>query len=418
MIALVLSSHPLQAPQYLPDVATIQNQVSEKVDAMNVTTYEQLLQKLKNYEPKMILVLTASLEESAYRWIPEVMGHLNKADQTLFILPKSEMDRYHLQIVIQDILNSHGGSWQSQIRLLGETMSYQEVADHLAGREPETPSTPNSENESGSEEPQDELSLLLGTSSRPEGRKGHVITLTGPGSSGTTSFMLYHVPFLATLNPEMEFLMVDINDDKKDLVAATDSQNYRLSYYKSAFQKKQLKDTDINYHVPYKKLPNLKVISAVQDQYQWTPNEIVMFLNKARKEFDVIFFDMGELVSNSNAKIRLMKESNEVIAVVRPDTFSLNRTLRYMNILEKLHTKVIISHFDSAYVSVSEVEKYLGLPVLGVFPYERGLIPKQQTNDVFEVTKKMQSAFADFKWETELKVKEKKRSLFWLASSN
>lgn len=410
MIALVLSSRPLQAPQYLPETISFQNQAPEKVDPMNVTSYEQLVQKLKGYEPKMILVLSSDLTESAYKWIPEVMSYLTKGDQTLFILPKSEMDYYHLQIVIGELVKEL--QWTGQIRLLGANLTFQEVADQLSGKERDQKkgeSVPNAPDE------MDELSILLGATQRDEGRKGHVVTLTGPGSSGQTTLALYHVPYLAELNPDKEFLMVDINDDKKDLVAATDSQNYRLHYFKPAFQKKSLEEIEMKYHVPYKKLPNLKVISAVQDQHQWSPNEIVMFLEKVRNEFDMIFFDMGELVLTQNAKIRLMMESNEVIVIVRPDSFSLNRTLRYMNVLEKLKSKVLISHYDANYASKSEIEKYLGLPIFGVMPYERGIIPKQTTTDLLQPSKQMQKAFAEYKWEIDVKVSQKKKKL-WIAS--
>ncbi|WP_103108612.1 hypothetical protein [Brevibacillus reuszeri] len=408
MIALVLSSRPLQAKEYLPETASLHRRAPEKVEAMNVTTYEMLLERLQGYEPKIILVVTADMSESAYRWIPEVMNQ-TKADQTLYILPKSQNDQYHLQVVIEELAIE--SNWKGNISLLETNLTFQEVADQLTGFVNPKLSESN-ETEYEHDQEQSELSILLASNEMDDGRSGHVITITGPGSSGATTFTLYHFPFLAKLNPDKEFLIVDINDDKADLVETTGSHHQRLSYSKTAFQRKKLEDIDLKYHIPYKNLPNLKVISAVQDQHKWSPNEIVMFLEKVRKEFDVIIFDMGELTFTSNTKIRLMRESNEVITVVRPDSFSLNRTLQYMKVLERLPTKVIITHFDTSYVSKSEVEKYLGLPVLGVVPYERGLIPKQTTNDLLEPTKKMQKEFATYKWDLELIVATKKRGLF------
>ncbi|MGG4499156.1 hypothetical protein [Brevibacillus reuszeri] len=408
MIALVLSTRPLQAKEYLPETLSVNQRAPEKVDEMNVTTYEMLIQRLREYEPKIILVVTQDMSESAYRWIPEVMGQ-TKTDQTLYILPKSQNDQYHLLVVIEELAKD--SDWQGNISLLDSNLTFQEVADHIIGFvNPQSVESNELINEE--EQEQSELSLLLAQGEKDDGRSGHVITITGPGSSGATTFILYHFPYLAKLNPEKEFLIVDINDDKGDLVETTRSQNHRLSNAKTAFQRKRLQESDLRYHIPYKSLPNLKVISAVQDQHKWSSNEIVMFLEKVKKEFDVIAFDMGELTFTSNAKIRLMRESNEVIAVVRPDSFSLNRTLQYTKVLERLPTKVIITHFDTSYVSKSEVEKYLGLPVLGVVPYERLLIPKQTTSDLFEPTKKMQKEFATYQWDLELIVSLKKRGLF------
>jgi len=155
------------------------------------------------------------------------------------------------------------------------------------------------------------------------------------------------------------------------------------------------------------------VINAVQDQHKWTPNEIVMFLQKVRSEFDVIVFDVGQLRTSSNSQIRLLREADKVSVFVRPDSFSLNRTLSFKNILDKLPSELIITHFDSAYVSKSEIEKYIGLPVMGVVPYERGLIPKQGSTDIMEPSKAIVKDFVSYNWGVELTVAVKKKRLFF-----
>ncbi|MDC0764234.1 hypothetical protein POF51_26295 [Brevibacillus sp. AG] len=411
MIALVLSSRPLQAKEYLPETASIRNAIPEKVDAMNVSTYELMLERLREYEPKIVLVVTSDMSESAYKWIPEVMGCLSKSDQTLFIIPKSEKDQYHLQVVIGELVQV--SNWRGQVSLLGFNLTYQEVADQLSGygqSDGEIQGNTSEENES---DEIDELTVLLGATEKAKGRDGYVIALTGPGSAGATTFALYHFPYLAKLNPEKEFLLVDLNEDKKDLVVATNSENYRLDYFITAFQKKKLEKTSFKYNTPYKSIPNLKVINAVQDQHKWTSNEIVMFLDKVRDEFDVIAFDAGQLRTSSNAQIRLLREADKVSVFVRPDSFSLNRTLSFKNILDKLPSEVIITHFDSAYVSKSEIEKYIGLPVMGVVSYERGLIPKLSSTDIMEPPKAIVKDFVSYNWGIELTVVIKRKRLLF-----
>jgi len=245
MIALVLSSRPLQAKEYLPETASIRDAIPEKVDAMNVSTYELMLERLRlrEYEPKIVLVVTSDMSESAYKWIPEVMGCLSKSDQTLFIIPKSEKDQYHLQVVIGELVQ--GSNWKGEVRLLGFNLTYQEIADQLSGYGQSDEEIQGITSEENENDEIDELTVLLGATEKAKGRDGYVIALTGPGSAGATTFALYHFPYLAQLNPEKEFLLVDLNEDKKDLVVATNSENYRLDYFITAFQKKKTRKYDI-----------------------------------------------------------------------------------------------------------------------------------------------------------------------------
>lgn len=380
MLALVLSQHPLSVKQYLPDRIVQSETINEDVVPMAVSTYEQLLSALKDYNPKIIVIFSEMVGQIAYDWIQEAMLLMNHG-QKLFILPKSEMDEYHLRMVLEDIWKKSPGQ-SSSVFILGTNLLNSEIAALIAGTE------------QGNTVKQKEIA-----------NNGHVVTLLGPGSSGVTTFALYYVPYLAELYPQLSFLLVDMNENKRDLAVATNSQNYRLSYYTAQLQTD--KPFEITYHTPYKKLPNLFSFSAVQDHVPWSANQICRFLQVIRQNFDVIFIDRGEAELRTAEMNRLMTDSDENIYLVRADGLSLGRTKRYTKQLQQHQAQVIVSRFQPEFVSLKELEQVLDLPVKGYFPYQRELIPIDGVTERLVPSKKVVSAFAAYRWNAESLAPEK-----------
>lgn len=370
MLALVLSENPLSVKQFLPESIVIQNQVEEIVP-IPVTTYEQMITTIRDYYPRIILIFSELVDRIAYEWIPEVLSRID-VNQTVYVYPKSELDGYHLQTVISELSKQQGQGKELNIHILSANLIHKEIGLFIGGI---------LEKESDSEE---------------KAAKGHVITLIGPGSSGVTMFSLYYVPYLAELFPHLKILMVDMNEQKRDLAVATNSQNYRLTYYLAQLQTE--KPFKMTYQTPYAGLPNLSAFSAVQDQYIWSPNEIQHFLDAVKKDFDLIFIDRGEADLHTAEMTRLMQETDELIYLVRADGMSISRTKRFMKQLKQHEAKLIITHFQPAYVSEKEISKYLSLPVLGCFPYQRKLIPIDQIQERFIPSKLFVSAFQKYKW--------------------
>ncbi|WP_019123891.1 hypothetical protein [Brevibacillus massiliensis] len=336
--------------------------------ALHTLSYDHFLQSLRQYQPSRLIVSASMIEKPAWHWIPETVSAMSE-EQFLFILSANEMDRYLLEQVLLTV--------KGRVILLAPNMTNQEIQSVLEGN-----------------------GALIRHSVQP----GYVITLVGTGGSGVTTFLYYFLLWLHQTFPSLNVLAVDLGR-KSDLAAVTDALNYQLREYRAVLQRDD-EELDL---VAKPVFQNIRVVNAVGD---WNIQELSRFLDYSRKNYDLILLDRGFLQTNDADWPFLKKESDESILVVRPDAFSLSYAKRIALQEREENIRVLLTHFQHGFVTTKEVEAFLRMPIMGVFSYQKYLIPTDLRISSMELNKRMKRDFQSLAWATD-KLQYVTGSGFW-----
>lgn len=335
--------------------------VPKSIYPILATTYEIFLDKIKEYRPEACLFIPelldgrqpwAVLEELKSLGCTKILVRTSsKEDSALFIY----LERHYPELVILE-------------SLLGENEILQFLEHHLENKP------------------------FPGPEVDPVVSKTRAFI--GTGGTGITSFILQAAPWYAEKYPDKNLLIVDMNEDKRDLSVALSAQVAQLSLMSSYLSRGSTNFRP--FAVQHKYFPNVSVISAVQ---AWGSQEISTFLKVVAREFDEVWFDIGRPYHVP----RLMEEVEEIVYVVRPDSLSLGGTQRIINDTPNFKGRLLISQLDTRYASGEEIAEFLGFsPKVGIFgytPFEHPFLPLKIENGMIETSKNMNKAFEKMLWD-------------------
>lgn len=329
------------------------------------TNADSFFERLEEYQPDLCLILPSLMDEQPWEWLKRVnsayivIRATTKHEYALFQL----LQQTYPQLVVLD-------------PLLTEEEIQQLLTYLLEGRE-----TKVREDEIGCK-----IRVFLGS-----------------GGTGITSFFLLAAPWYASQNPDKRILLVDMNEDKRDLSVALKAQAAQLSHMRSFLARGN--DEFAPFTVQHPVAKNVSVISAVE---AWGNQEVATFFRMVRKQYDEVWIDIGR----PRHAARMVEEADEIVYVVRPDALSLGGMLRVVQPEYADKARLLITHFDDRYVSVQEVKQFLGQKhLMGVIPYEHPLLPLRIESGQLTLSKKMRKALEKLDWSF---LREKRQSSsFW-----
>ncbi|MGK5511944.1 hypothetical protein [Brevibacillus formosus] len=315
------------------------------------TSPETLLDKVEQYQPDVCILLPSLLKGEPWKWLEQLQV------KTTFIRATTD-EEYHFFETLRQ--------WFPSTSVIPPLLAEEEIrslVNHLAFN-----------HELQETEPvKDPMTRAF----------------VGTGGTGITTFMLLAAPWYAQQHPQRKILLVDMNEDKRDLSVALSAQAAQLSLWQAYLARGN--DQFIPFGVKHPATPNVSVISAVR---AWESQELTTFISVVRREYDEVWFD----VSRPFHVPRLMDEVDEVVYVVRPDGLCLSGMKRLAKEEWAHKAKLLVTQMDERYSNTSEISSFLGIKkVMGSLPFEQPLLPLAVTGEL-TLSKKMKKAFEKVNW--------------------
>lgn len=334
------------------------------------TSPDVLLEKVTQYTPDLCIILAPLIEGQPWEWLEKLQSlHL----QAIFIRTTTD-EEYHFYQGLQ--------KWFPILSVIPPILAEEEVShflSHLALNQ---------------EVPSEKI------------REPKTRAFVGTGGTGITTFFLMAAPWYALRQPEKKILLVDMNEDKRDLSVALSAQAARLSLWQAYLARGNEQFSPFGVQHPV--APNISIISAVQ---AWESQELTTFLSVVRRDYDEIWFD----VSRPYHVPRLMDEVDEIVYVVRPDGLCLTGMKRITKAEWANRAKLLVTQLDDRFANASEISSFLGVKVMGTIPFEYPLLPLSAHYEI-NLSKKMKKALEKLDWGITFKPQEgTSRLLKWMA---
>ncbi|MGC5326972.1 hypothetical protein [Brevibacillus sp. SYSU BS000544] len=316
------------------------------------TTSDTFFEKVDEYKPDLCLILPSLIEKQPWEWLPLVKSE--------YIVIRAASTQEH--VLFQLLQQSY-----PQLVVLEPLLTEEEIQKFLTF-------------------------LLEGsdTKARDEEVDCKIRVFLGSGGTGITSLFLLAAPWYAEQNPDKKILLVDMNEDKRDLSVTLRAQAAQLSHMRSYLVRGN--DEFMPFTVQHPSAKNVSVISAVE---AWGNQEVATFFRMVRKQYDEVWIDIGRPFHAA----RIQEEADQIIYVVRPDSLSLGGMLRIIQPAFADKSRLLLTHFDDRYTSIQEVKQFLGQnQVMGVIPYEYPLLPLKIDKGQIPLSKKMRKALEKLDW--------------------
>lgn len=316
------------------------------------TTPEALLEKVTQYTPDIVFILPSLIQGEPWEW----MDRLQQLDLEAIFIRATTEEEYHFYLCLQ--------KWFPILSIIPPILSEEEISyflSHLA------------------------LNQEIPTESS---REPKTRAFVGTGGTGITTFLLMAAPWFGLKHPEKKILLVDMNEDKRDLSVALSAQAARLSLWQAYLARGNEQFSPFG--VQHPTAPNVSVISAVQS---WESQELTTFLSVVRRDYDEIWFD----VSRPNHVPRLMDEVDEIIYVVRPDGLCLTGMKRIAKPEWSNKAKLLVTQLDERFANASEISSFLSVKVMGSVPYEFPLLSLSVQHEI-SLSKKMKKSLEKLDW--------------------
>lgn len=333
------------------------------------TTPETLLEKIDQYQPDICILLPSLLQGEPWKWLEQLkvdMVFIHATTETEYLFYKQMQNWFTKVVVLPPILA------EEEIKLF---------LNHLA------------------------LDQEIPTEEKPEPSKTRAFV--GTGGTGITTFLLLAAPWYAEQQPDRKILLVDMNEDKRDLSVSLSAQPAQLSLWQAHLARGN--DQFVPFGIKHPVVSNVSVISAVKP---WGSQEITTFLSVVRREYDEVWFD----VSRPFHVPRLMDEIDEIIYVVRPDALCLTGMRRIVKPEWDAKAKLLVNQLDDRYASSSEISNFLNVSqLMGTIPFEYPLLPLALSGTL-TLSKKMQKSLEKLDWGIPVVDKERSSLLRkWMA---
>lgn len=330
------------------------------------TTPDSLLEKVEQYQPEICIILATLLTDEPWTWLDK----LDEKVSTVIVRTTTKED-FRLYELFQ--------KWFKSIVVIPPLLTEGEIQQYIT-------------------------SIVTGellTEEAAGTQQSITRAFVGTGGTGITTFFLLAAPLYSELNPDKKILLVDMNEDKRDLSVALSAQPAQLSLWQAHLARGSEEFSPIA--VKHPGVPQISVISASKP---WGSQEISTFLKVARLQYDEIWFD----VSRPYHVPRLLEEIDEVVYVVRPDFHCLGGMKRIASNEWSHKAKLLVSQYDDRFASTKEIQNFLGIDtMMGAVPFEHPLLPLKIVKGQLPLSKKMKKALQKMNWET---TPTKQRSIF------
>lgn len=326
------------------------------------TTPEAFLDKVTQYGPDVVIILPTLLNEQPW----ELLGKIEHVEYV--IIRATTEKEYHFFSELQN--------WFSNLSVIPPLLSEEEVKIFLQHIE--------------KGDYLEDVKVV-----EPKAR-----AFIGSGGTGITTFFLLAAPWYAQQHPNKDILLVDMNEDKRDLSVALSAQPAQLSLWQAYLARGN--DRFVPFAVRHPRVKNLSILSAVKP---WASQDLSTFLSVARRDYHEIWFD----VSRPFHVMRLLDEVDDIIYVVRPDGLCLSGMKRIVRTEWEHKAKLLLTQADERFASASEIASYLNVKsLMGNIPFEHPLLPLDVSSEM-SLSKRMKKALEKLNWG--IKSEQEKASL-------